>query len=66
MNNFDEWYNINKGVLVYLYNKLFIISKNYDINLINNDETFENYLDMMYNLSNKKVIDKELYPHFFV
>lgn len=66
MNNFDEWYNINKGALVYLYNKLFIISKNYDINLINNDNTFENYLDMMYNLSNKDLIDKEYYPHFFV
>ncbi len=65
MNNFDTWYSINERALIYLYNKLFVISKNYDINLIDNENTFESYLNMMYNLSNKKLIDKEFHPHFF-
>ena len=56
MNNFDHWYNINKGVLIYLNNKLFVISKNYELFLIDNDNTYESYLEMMYNLSNKEVI----------
>lgn len=65
MNNFDDWYNINRGALIYLYNKLFIISKNYGLFLIDNDNTYESYLEMMYNLSNKEVIDEEYYPEFF-
>jgi hypothetical protein len=65
MNDYDYWYNTNKAALIYLYNKLFIISKNYGINLIDNEDTFESYLEMMYNLSNKKVINKEDYPQFF-
>ena len=66
MNNFDHWYNINKGVLIYLYNKLFVISKNYELFLIDNDNTYESYLEMMYNLSNKEVIDEKCHPEFFV
>ena len=65
MTTFNRWYKINRGVLNYLYNKLFIISKSYGVNLIDSQETFDNYIDMMYNLSNKEVIDKRLYPEFF-
>ena len=53
MDNFDYWYEMNKNSLIYLYNKLFIISKTHGIDLVDTETTFENYITMMYESSNK-------------
>ena len=58
MNNFDYWYEMNKDSLIYLYNKLFIISKYHGIDLVNTETIFENYITMMYDSCNKKIIIK--------
>ena len=65
MTNFDEWYKINKNALKYLFIELINICKNYSIHLNNNNFTFKNFLIMMFQTSNKEVINKELYPEFF-
>lgn len=56
MDNFDYWYEMNKNSLIYLYNKLFIISKTHGIDLVDTETTFENYITMMYESCNKKII----------
>ena len=62
---YTEWYKNNKNVLNYLYNKLNDMSKSYGIILIDNNKTYNNFISMMYNESNKSIIDKELYPEFY-
>lgn len=56
MDNFDYWYEMNKNSLIYLYNKLFIISKAHGVDLVHSETTFENYITMMYESCNKKII----------
>lgn len=64
MVEFNEWKNKNKHVLIHLYNNLYIIAKKYNINIINNDITYNNFLKMMYNESSKEVISRELFPEY--
>lgn len=65
MYSFDYWFQMNKVILKYLYNKLFLICKTYGITLINNKNTKFNFLLMMYNESNKDIIDKNLNLEYF-
>lgn len=65
MHDFDLWYKKNKNVLIHLYYILIDISKSYNIIIIDNNNSYNNFLYMMYNESSKKVIDKILYPEFF-
>jgi len=65
MHNFDLWYKKNKNVLIHLYYILIDISKSYNIIIIDNNNSYNNFLEMMYNESSKMVIDKILYPEFF-
>ena len=55
----------NKYALNYLFQKLINISNYYNYKLINSDDTYENFIYMMYHESNKDVINKNLYPEFF-
>lgn len=65
MTNFDNWYKFNKNALKYLFIELRNICSKYNINLINNNNSFNNFILMMYQESNKEIINKELYPEFF-
>lgn len=65
MSSFNVWYSTNKYALIYLYDKLFSICEYYNIYLINNRETFYNFLNMMFHESKKELIDKKLFPEFF-
>ena len=65
MHDFDSWYKTNKNALIHLYHILIDISKSYNIIIIDNNNSYNNFLEMMYNESSKMVIDKILYPEFF-
>ena len=65
MYDFNLWYKINKNALNHLYYELINISKNYNIIIIDDNNSYNNYLEMMYNESSKRVINKTLYPEFF-
>ena len=60
------WYKLNKNILQYLYNLLINLSKDrYKIKIIDNKNTYNNFIIMMYNESSKTTVDRELYPEFF-
>jgi hypothetical protein len=65
MHNFDLWYKMNENILTYLYYELMNISKSYSIILIDDNNSYNNFLTMMYNESSKELIDKNMYPEFF-
>lgn len=65
MSDFNHWFKINKNALEHLYHHLIDISLSYGIKLIDNQDTINNFIYMMYNESSKRVINKELYPEFF-
>jgi hypothetical protein len=65
MFDFNEWKLKNKYILIYLYNNLYEMAKQYDIKIINNDVTYNNFLKMMYNESSKEVISRELFPEYY-
>jgi hypothetical protein len=65
MYNFENWYKINMNVLIHLYYILIDISKSYNIVIIDNNNSYNFFLEMMYNESTKNVIDKIFYPEFF-
>jgi hypothetical protein len=65
MHNFDLWYKMNENILTYLYYELMNISKSYNIILIDDNNSYNNFLTMMYNESSKEIIDKNMYPDFF-
>lgn len=65
MTNFDNWYKINKNALKYLFIELKNICSSNGIYLNKNKNSFNNFLIMMYQESNKEIINKELYPEFF-
>ena len=59
MDNIEIWVESNFIVLVHLFHKLIEISSNYKLNVINNQESFNNFLLMMYNESDKTSINHE-------
>ena len=64
--NINLWHKLNKNVLLYLYNFILDFSKKkYKIKIINSQKTYNNFIRMMYNESDKTIIDKRLYPEFF-
>ena len=65
MDNFDNWFKMNKNALEHLYNKLLIISERHGYKLYRDQNTMNDFIIMMYEESEKKVIDKDLYPEFF-
>jgi hypothetical protein len=65
MDKYDNWINININVLNHLYYKMIQISKIHGINIINTQESFDNFVYMMYNESSREVINRQLYPEYF-
>ena len=63
--NINYWYSKNKNALDYLFSDLINISKTYGIIIKENNESYNNYIRMMYYESNKEIIDKTLYPELF-
>jgi len=63
--NINYWYSKNKNALDYLFSDLINISKTYGIIIKENNESYNNYIKMMYYESNKEIIDKTLYPELF-
>ena len=61
MNTFQDWYDSNNDVLKDLYQKLIIISQSYGITIINGSNSYKNFLIMMYNESNKDIIEEDIY-----
>ena len=62
----NSWYKLNKNILQYLYNILIKLSNDrYKIKIIDNKNTYNNYIIMMYNESNKGIVDRELFSEFF-
>jgi hypothetical protein len=64
MDHMEFWVENNFIVLVHLFNKLIEISSNYKLNVINNQDSFNNFLLMMYNESDKSIINPDLYPEY--
>lgn len=65
MDSFEEWSQMNKIILKHLYYKLFDICKSYGINMIDDQNTINNFLNMMYYESNKEIIDPYFHERFF-
>jgi len=65
MLDFNEWFNQNKYVLEYLYNRLCILSNKYKIHIIDTENTYNNFLEMMYHSSSKQVISRDLFPEYY-
>lgn len=65
MSKFYSWYKINKNALEFLYMRLLIISNINGIKLKDDSTCINNFIIMMYNESNKELIDKDLHPDFF-
>jgi len=61
----NYWYKKNKGVLNYLFYKLIEISKTNGITIKDTDNSFNNFIDMMYHQSDKEIIDKNMYPEIY-
>ena len=64
MDAIEDWVENNFIVLVHLFHKLIEISTNYKLNVINDQESFNNFLLMMYNESDKTSINPDLYPEY--
>ena len=58
MIDIKTWFQLNKKDLEYLYYKLIYISKAYGINIINNQSSIDEFICMMYNLSDKYIYDE--------
>jgi hypothetical protein len=65
MVEFNKWYDKNEVVLKHLYFKLLNICTDYNLELIDNDKCYENYLKMMYHHSDKSIINKNLFIEYF-
>jgi hypothetical protein len=66
MDAIENWVENNFIVLVHLFHKLIEISNLYKINVINNQDSFNNFLLMMYNESDKTSINPDLYPEYSI
>jgi hypothetical protein len=65
MVEFSEWNYQNKHILRYLYAKLLILSNKHKIQIINSENTYNNFLKMMYHSSSKKILSRELFPEYY-
>ena len=48
MDNFDNWFKMNKNALEHLYNKLLIISERHGYKLYRDQNTMNDFIIMMY------------------
>ena len=55
MIDIKTWFELNKKDLKYLYYELIHISKLYGINIIINQSSIDEFICMMYNLSDKYI-----------
>lgn len=55
-NCFGEWYMRHEIVLQRLYDELFIICKKNELHLNRGQESFNKFVEMMYNESNKELM----------
>jgi len=63
--NINNWYKTNCNILDELYYELIMISESYGIYIIDNDKSYNNFIDMMYKESNKTVINRIEFPEYF-
>jgi hypothetical protein len=63
--NIDNWYKINCKALDELYYELIRISELHEIQLIDNDKSYNDFIYMMYKESNKTVINRIEFPEYF-
>ena len=63
--NREMWFKKNQYALEKMYYNLLKISKDYGIILKDNNDTIYNFIYMIYNESNKSVINENLYPEYF-
>jgi hypothetical protein len=63
--NSEEWFYYNKNALEKLYYSLLKLSESYGILLKDNEDTINYFIIMMYNESDKTIIDKNLFPEYF-
>ena len=53
---FGEWYMRHEKVLQRLYDELYHICLNHELHLIRGQESFNKFVEMMYNESNKELM----------
>lgn len=62
--NINIWEKYNIIALEHLYNKLIDIAQGRGITLFDNEYTYRNFIKMMYNESDKTVINYDLFPEY--
>jgi len=65
MTSFDFWLKKNIFILDHLYFSLITVSKKAGIIIIDSEDVYENFLIMMYNESNQKIVDKDDFPDLY-
>jgi len=59
--SYEKWSSVNTKALKYVHTILIKICNYYGIQLINDKDSYNCYLKMMYNESSKVLLDPELY-----
>lgn len=62
--NINIWEKYNYIILEELYNILLNLSSDHGLQLINDENTYDNFIIMMYNESDKTIIDYILFPEY--
>ena len=62
--NINIWEKYNSIILEELYNVLLNLSSDHGLLLINDENTYDNFINMMYNESDKTIIDYNLFPEY--
>ncbi len=57
---FGEWYMRHEKVLQRLYDELYHICEKNELHLIRGQESFNKFVEMMYNESNKELMHKDV------
>lgn len=65
MTNYDDWLYHNTPLLEHLYYYLIDLSNTYGIQIIDSDNTINNFIKMMYNQSNRIIATKDYFPEFY-
>jgi len=55
--NLDIWYQYNEPALQYLYNYLIDLSKKYGLIINNSEDSYSDFVNVIYNESNGYIID---------
>jgi len=63
--NIEKWLDHNRNALEKMYYSLINLSKSYGNILKDNNNTINNFILMMYNESNKTLIDKNLFSEYY-